>query len=415
VPKFKSWYKISFCVLILFIATTSCRKQYTPAIINTPNSYLVVEGVINSGSDSTFIKLSRTVKLSSKVTRNPEPDATVTVEGDQNASYLLAESGNGIYSGAGLHLDNTHKYRLRIKTADGKQYLSDYVAVLDSPPIDSISYDTKGTPLGPGLNIYANTHDQSNKTRYYRWDYQETWIIHANFESFYKSNGDTVLLRDMINDNIYNCWQNDTSSTIILGSSAKLTQNVIFNNPIVSIVSTAEKLGAEYSINVRQYALSAEAYTFFTSLKKNTEQLGSIFDAQPSEIRGNIHAVNNASEPVIGFVCVGSSSIRRIFIKKSQLPDPWIADKFYTGCSLKTDERYNNAPCCYYSFVIQGDTLNQVDEFINYNKPIAFPFPVIPIGAIQRPGSPPLGYTAATKECADCTLRGTNKKPAFWE
>jgi len=415
VPKFKSWYKIPFCVLILFIATAGCRKQYNPPAISAPDSYLVVEGVINSGSDSTFIKLSRTVKLSSKVTTNPEPNATVIVEGDQNTSYPLTETGGGIYSCAGLHLDNGHKYRLDIKTANGKQYLSDYVAVLDSPPIDSISYDTKGTPLGPGLNIYANTHDQSNKTRYYRWDYQETWIIHANFESFYKSNGDTVLLRDMINDNIYTCWQNDTSSTIILGSSAKLSQNVIFNSPIISIVSTAEKLGNEYSINVRQYALSAEAYTFFSNLKKNTEQLGSIFDAQPSEISGNIHAVNHASEPVIGFVCVGSPSIQRIFIKKSQLPNSWIADKFYTGCSLKTDERYVNAPCCYYSFVIKGDTLNQVDEFINYNKPIAFPFPVIPVGAIQRPGSPPLGYTAATKECTDCTLRGSNKKPAFWE
>ena len=414
-PEFKNRYTIIFSAIVLSILTSSCRKQYTPAVINAPNSYLVVEGVINSGSDSTFIKLSRTVKLSSKIASNPERSASVIVEGDQKTSYPLTETGGGIYSCAGLHLDNGHKYRVDIKTSDGKQYLSDYVGVLNSPPIDSISYDTKGTPLGPGLNIYANTHDQSNKTRYYRWEYQETWIIYANFESFYKSNGDTVLLRDMINDNIYNCWQNDTSSTIILGSSAKLSQNVIFNNPIVSIASTAEKLGAEYSINVRQYALSSEAYTFFSNLKKNTEQLGSIFDAQPSEIMGNIHAVNNASEPVIGFICVGSSSTRRIFINKNRLPDPWIPDKFYTGCSLKTDERYNNAPCCYYSFVINGDTLNQVDEFINYNKPIAFPFPVIPIGAIQRPGSPPLGYTAAKKECADCTLRGTNKKPAFWE
>ena len=413
--KFRSWYKLHFGVFILFIATVSCRKQYNPPVLIAPSSYLVVEGVINSGSDSTFIKVSHTVRLSSKTTTNQEPNATVMVQGDQNVSYPLVETGNGIYSCAGLHLDNGHKYRLNIKTANGKQYLSDYVPVLNSPPIDSISYDTKGTPSGSGLNIYASTHDQNNKTRYYRWDYQETWIIHANYESFYKSNGDTVLLRDLINDNIYTCWQNDISSTIILGSSAKLSQNVIFENPITSIVSTAEKLGDEYSIKVSQYALSAEAYAFFTSLKKNTEQLGSIFDAQPSEISGNIHSVTNPAEPVIGFICVGSSSSQRIFIKKGQLPGPWITAKFYKGCSLKTDERYNDAPCCYYSFVIKNDTLNQVDEFINYNKPGASGDPVIPINAIGLPAHSATGFTATTKECADCTLRGTNKKPAFWK
>lgn len=413
-PEFKKWCAIILSGVMLFIAVSGCRKPYNPPAVNALNNYLVVEGVVNSGSDSTFIKLSRTVKLSSKVTTNPETGATVTVEGDQSTSYPLTETASGVYSSAGLHLDNTRKYRLDIRTADGRQYQSDYVAVLDSPPIDSISYDTKGTMSGPGLNIYANTHDASNKVRYYRWDYQETWIIHANYESFYKSNGDTVLLRDMINDNIYTCWQSSSSSIIILGSSAKLSQDVISDNPITSVISTDEKLGTEYSINVKQYALSSEAYTFFTNLKKNTEQLGSIFDALPTEISGNIHAVNHPSEPVIGYLCIGSPSVKRIFIKKNQLPGTWIAEKIYPDCSLTIDERWP-APCCYYFYVAKGDTVNQVDEFINYNKPIAFPNPVIPIGAIQRPGSPPLGYTAASKRCADCTLRGTNKKPAYWQ
>ena len=413
-PEFKSWYKIYFGVFTLFIAATSCRKQYNPPAISAPNSYLVVEGVINNGNDSTFIKLSRTVNLSSKVTTNPELHATVTVESDQNAPYPLTEAGKGIYSSEGLHLDNTHKYRLSIKTADNKQYLSDYVPVLDSPPIDSISYDKNGTPSGPGLNIYANTHDPGNKVRYYRWEYQETWIIHANYDSFYKSNGDTVVQRNLIDDDIYTCWQNDTSSTIVLGSSAKLSQNVIFKSPIVSIVSTAEKLGDEYSIYVRQYALSAEAYAFFSNLKKNTEQLGSIFDAQPSEISGNIHAVTDPSEPVIGFVCVGSSSSQRIFIKKSQLFVPWVTDQFYSDCTLTVDYVHKR-PCCYYSMVIDnGDTINQVNNFINYNKS-GNGDPVIPLSAIGLPAHPPIGFTATTKECADCTLRGTSKKPAFWK
>ncbi len=44
------------CLLILFIiAAVSCKKMYNPPAINSPSSYLVVEGVVNSGHDSTFI------------------------------------------------------------------------------------------------------------------------------------------------------------------------------------------------------------------------------------------------------------------------------------------------------------------------------------------------------------------------
>src|ERR1700743_1380928 len=164
--------RIYLIIVLVTVFIAGCRKPYSPAVLSAANSYLVVEGVINSGSDSTFIKLSRTVKLSDKTSTNPELNATVAVEGDQNTSYPLTAIGNGLYPSAGLNLNSTHKYRLNIKTSNGKQYLSDYVDVVNSPPIDSVSYDTQGNLYGPGLNIYVNTHDANNKARYFRWVYQ---------------------------------------------------------------------------------------------------------------------------------------------------------------------------------------------------------------------------------------------------
>ncbi|HTK18020.1 MAG TPA: DUF4249 domain-containing protein [Mucilaginibacter sp.] len=401
-------------VFLFVLSLLCCKKPYNPPAITAPGQYLVVEGTINSGSDSSFIKLSRTVNISSKDVTNPELNARVTIEGDQNGTYPLTEIGNGNYACSGLNLDTTHQYRLRIKTAGNKEYLSNYVKVLDSPPIDSISYDTQGTPQGPGLNIYANTHDQTNRIRYYRWEYQETWEFHSGFQSHYISNGDTVLHRDETNDDIYTCWQGDTSSTIVLGSSAKLAQGVIYKSPILSIASSAEKISVEYSILVKQYALSADAYKFYANLKKNTEQLGSIFDAQPSEISGNIHSVTTPSEPVIGYLCIGKPSSQRIFINKQQLP-VWKSESPYAGCELLVDY-VNELPCCYYSIKNkEGALVNQVDIYINYLKPGANGYLYIPVSAIEMPAHPPVGYTAATKECTDCTLRGTNKKPVFWK
>jgi hypothetical protein len=176
------------------------------------------------------------------------------------------------------------------------------------------------------------------------------------------------------------------------------------------VASSSEKVGTEYSILVKQYALTPDAYSFYQNVKKNTEQLGSIFDAEPSQIGGNIHAVNDASEPVIGYVGVGATTSMRLFVYSKQLPN-WMTKKFYPDsvCMIAFDK---DDPCCYY--VYPPGPPNQVDAYINYLK--GGDYLLIPIDAIVlRPGTPPIGYTASYIKCMDCTLRGTNKKPAFWK
>jgi len=396
----------------------ACKKPYNPPAITAPGSYLVVEGVISSGTDSIIIKLSRTVKLSSKVVTNPVHGALLTVESDNNAIFPLIETTNGHYMSPGLNLDNAQKYRLRIKTTND-EYLSDFVPVVNSPAIDSVSYGFDGK----GLNIYSNTHDPQNNTRRYRWDYQETWIIHSNYYSFYKSNGDTVLERDLGTDQVYECWQSDTSNVIVLASSANLAKDVIVNNPITFVDPATGKLGGNnsilvdqaalnnnaYSILVRQYALTGDAYTFWTNLKKNTEQLGSIFDAQPTTINGNIHSIRNPSEIVIGYISAGSIASKRIFISNKQIP---ITMSIAVNPVCQADSFY-------YSYLPQGGfvPINQENEYFNYNTGIQYGgVKYVPIAAIfnQLLGTI-IGYTGSLEECVDCTLRGTNKEPAFWK
>jgi len=397
---------------LLLLPALACRKPFVPPVTNTANSYLVIEGSINSGADSTFIKLSRTVKLTGKTGSMPELNATLAIEGDQNTSYPLTEKVKGYYACAGLNLDNTHKYCLDIKTSNGKEYRSDFVSVLDSPPIDSITFDVNGTPQsGAGLNVYVNTHDETGKVKYFRWDYQETWIFHTHYFSQYYSTGDTVLPRLSPDKNVTFCWASDTSSSIVLGSSAKLTKSIIYQNPIVSIVSTSEKFENKYSILVRQYALSEDAYNFYTMMKKNTEELGGIFDVLPSQNPGNLHCVTNPAEPVVGYITAGKVTSKGIFINSSQWPSWSTLTPEDSGCKLEFDysDPLHPIPCCYYNLA----GVNQVDEFINFNR-TDFSSPFIPIDAIGPPG-PIIGYHASVRECADCTLRGTNIAPSFWK
>jgi len=377
---------------------SGCKKPYAPSIGASNSNYLVVEGTINSGADSTLIKLSRTVSLSGKISSAPELNAVVTVESDQNNIYVIPETGKGWYAAPALGLDNTHKYRLRIKTSGGKEYLSDMEAVKPTPPIDSIGY----TIQAKGLNIYANTHDPANNTRYYRWDYTETWQFHSLHQSNFISNGEEIVLRTP-EQQIYDCFNSDTSSSIIVGSSAKLSQDIIYQAPITQIVNTSEKLETKYSILIKQYALTKEAFDFWQNLQKNSEKLGSIFDAQPTNLNGNIHCTTNPAEPVIGYISITNPQQKRVFITDTQLPITF-SPAYPYQCEQDT---------FLFCKIIPQSTLGCINQVQADLIPPGSS--TIPTSQLFAPGSPTvIGYLGTSVECTDCTIRGTKKQPDFW-
>jgi len=386
-------YHITFCVL--FILLFGCKKPYAPPVVSSPNSFIVVEGEINPGNDSTIIKLSKTVKLSDKITDNPVLGARVSVENDQNNSWPLVDlESNGNYSIASLNLPASQKYRLKIQTADNKQYASDFMEVKPAPPIDSIGYNI----VNGGVQIYVNAHDQANATRFYRWAYNETWKFQTYYESHYVL--DTVhqsIVPRRPDQQVQFCFGNAASSHIVLNSTEKLASDVVYQSPIIFIPLGSEKFEFKYSILVKQYALTKEAFSFYQNLEKSTEQLGGIFDAQPSQLKGNIHNTNDPNEQVIGYVTVSAVQSKRVFITKQELGIKSIYPDYPYQCLQDTALYVNKNGKDVYSLLI---------------KPPVSHIPTYPIIA---PDGTIVGYAYTSPECADCTLRGTVKTPSFWQ
>jgi hypothetical protein len=378
---------------VLIFALLCCKKPYDPPATSSPNSYLVVEGVINSGSDSTIIKLSKTVKLTAATTQNPLLGATVTVESDQNASYPLLDVNNtGNYGALSLNLPPSQNYRLHIKTATGSEYMSDFIAVKPTPPIDSVGY----TLQNGNVNIYVNTHDPANSTHYYRWDYQETWKFQSKYESSWVLDTTTskIVPRTLSQAN-FTCFQNNISSNILLNSTAKLSQDVVYQSPLTAFSINSERIESEYSILVKQYALTGDAFNFYQNLKNDTENLGTIFDAQPTELTGNIHNVNNPNEPVIGYITVTNVQSKRIFLYNSIVPKYTLVNYPY-NCVL--DTAYYIAP-----FGMS------VEDLLIYPPVTNIPTTAVYVSDVI------VGFGYSTIVCTDCTLRGTTTVPSFWK
>ena len=385
-----------FCTIyILVFALLSCKKPYNPQIISSPNSYLVVEGVINTSVDSTVIKISRTFNLNSKITTKPELGATVTVEGENEyVTYLADIYGNGHYFTYDINLPLSQRYRLRIVTSTGDQYLSDYLVVKPTPPIDSIGYSvTNGI-----LNLYVDSHDATNGTRLYRWDYEETWKFHSKYQSNYvlDPNTNTIVPRNTY-ASVYYCFGNAVSSNVLLTSTQKLSQDVVYQSILAHIPLNSEKLESEYSVLVKQYAMTQDAFAFYQNIQKNTEQLGSIFDVQPTQFtNGNIHNIVKPNEPVVGYVTMTNVQTKRIFIQHDALPGNVLPVYPYD--------------CQQDSALYSGlGGLNQVQQIL-INPPVVY----IPTSAITLNGGI-IGYLYSSPECADCSLRGNTQQPYWWQ
>jgi len=375
--------------LILLMLLGSCKDKYTAPVHIPASGFLVVEGFINAGNGSTDFTLSRATGLDSPYVLQ-EAGASVIVESEGGNQYPLTEKGNGNYSIDQLPLDLSQRYRVRIKTTDGKEYLSDLSSAKITPPIDSVSWK----PEDGGVRIFVTTHDPTNNSRYYQWNYEETWEYESQYISTLEYLGAGLFKQRADSDYVHICYIGDISTSISVGSTAKLNDDVMFEYPLTFISYLASnKLSRKYSILVKQYALTKEWYEWKEKIKKNTEELGSIFDAQPSDISGNIHCVSNPGEPVIGYVGCTSETEKRIFIARSDLPQTQV----HTGYEQCIEDTIPNA---------EPNIMIYFESGVN--------LPVMPIYSTRGPGI--VAYTGASKFCVDCReAGGVLKKPDFWQ
>jgi hypothetical protein len=378
--------KVLLFAIVLLMA--GCKEKFESPAPPVITGYLVVEGVVNNEGGTTNIRLSRTTGLN-ETGMVYEAGAFVQLEGDNNSFFQLFENGFGNYTTDNLSLDTSLKYRLSIKTSNNEVYLSDFIKIKKNPPIDSISWERDDA----GVHIFTNTHDPLNQTLYYQWEFQETWEFHSRyFSTLQYATGPppnsqiTGVEPRSPDDKIFICWQYNSSSSILLGSSAKLSKDII-HLPLLNIPPADIKLSVKYSILVKQYVWSKEGYGFLERMKKNTESVGSVFDAQPSELNGNIHCISNPKQPAIGFFNICTIQQKRTFISNAELPQ-W---KYFPACNGEL-EIENNAD----SIATKGAGLMPT-----------YPNKTGPFNSI-------LTFYAADPVCVDCTLRGSNIKPTYW-
>jgi hypothetical protein len=366
------------------LLATACITPFEPAYLSESGGILVVEGMILEGS-ATVVRLSR----------SKAPDA----EGEDYryvtdaAVYVLCSDGteiplrwNGVKGeyvpASAIDFKDGVTCALEIR-ADGKQYRSDDLMPLQTPPIEALSYITRND--GTETEIRISTRDQEGKTAYYRWTYEEDWEIRAEYVALLRYDPERMLVVEQsleTGNNRYYCWGRDVSNTVILGNARNMEGGVIKDQVLLQLKQedAGSRFSYLYSIHVKQYAVSREAYEYFDNMRRNTQNTGSIFSPIPSELRGNIHCLTDPEEYVIGYIPATTEESDRLYIHASDIP--------------------GMIPRYYCSEIISAKSLMEVYQD-GYG-----------ISARNTAET----YSFRPVRCVDCTTHehATKNKPAFW-
>ena len=405
---------------------TSCVDEI-PLETDSFESIIVVEATITNQNKQQEILLSRSFRFDSVPVK--ESGATVMVSDDLMNTYSFSESEPGQYkSQSSFAAQPNRNYLLSITTSNGKKYASKKMHLTQSTPIDNLYVEGDFNENGiEGVSVYVDSYDPTGSSKYYRHEYEETYKIIAPLYSTEEllSNGvefpilqddqpDWDAIQDLIDflvtrqsrpDQEQVCYKTINSNNIKLVSTTDFIEDRLDKYRIRFVGKSNSEIKHRYSILVRQFVQSREAYVFYETLSNFAQSENVFSENQPGFLEGNIFSVND-NETVFGFFEVVSVDEKRIFFNfedvfpNQPFPPHFVdCDEIYTPPllreSLDQSHDWINSPLV--------DAINAGFQFYEENtENFSSPLGPGPYGLVLGP-------------CGDCTFLGETSVPDFWE
>ena len=306
-------------ILRLTIVTLLLTACIDPINFTTPSqedNTLVIIGFITDQEDQYKVTLTRSARYASITDEEgyniPESEAIVKIIDNNEKEVVLTETKpkSGVYaSPIGSYKGEVGMaYHVSIITTDGKTYESKPEVIKTSASIDTVYYGFKNIEH---LNQYNDIIEEegfqyyteinfAEKDSYYMYDFEGTF----KFPSCYVPDSYLVEKKSLVFD--------------LLAASDFSKANGVHHT--LNFMPPNNKYRFKYSYNLKQYALSKEAYTYFKSIKDRLDLSGSLFDPLPAKIVGNVYNTNDKEEVVLGYFGAYGEASKRIFISYPDLP-----------------------------------------------------------------------------------------------
>ena len=388
-------------ILLISLATValSCVEEYTlpKATAAEYEAEIVIEGHILAGEES-VVYLSYTTPLNHEEETSDILNAQVYVIGQNGYRSEAAEFDieNDCYVIDTRTLENNTHYALEV-TVDGETYQSEYQPLLTSPEIDEVTWQENES----SVSIYVTTLAEKDEPRHFMWSFEEDWEFHADVDMRGDEEIKPIYVKKHYPDltetrnPYYYGWMHDKSRNILLQSTASLSENRVENIKLHEIGIGDIRISYIYSIQVKQWSLTDEAYNYYATLKRYTEESGGLFTPVLSDYQGNIRCLSNPNKRVHGWVLASSVTTKRIFIYEENFEH------------LRS--QYSNPLCIAKHRSADKDEFNAI---LTPYPPLS-PWVIMAVDANWQHDPNAIVYNWF---CVDCryTTGATKKRPDFW-
>lgn len=390
--------------LVLIAFFLGCVEPYEGAVADYED-VLVVNGKLTNEIKRHEVFLTRSYRFEEDGPL-PETNAIVRINADDGTEFNFEEISPGVYrSYDSFAAAPNILYTLSINTENGGSYNSEAMKMPTTSKIEKLYAErATNTDGDDGIAIYVDSFDPEAKSRYYHFQYEETYKIIAPYWTKY----DLVVINEGVDTSSLNiilrereeriCYGQDFEKSIILQTTLGLSEDRLTRYRVRFIKRDNYILTYRYSILVKQFVQNPEAFAYYETLKGLSKSADNIFsEDQPGFLSGNIFAADGSGENVSGFFEVATVEEKRIFFEyedfyPNEEKPPYKVECFFVAPSgegtLGNRALFN---------AIYDDRLRFYDFNLN-------PTPDI--------GSGP--YLMVRPECGDCTVLGSNKAPDFW-
>ena len=311
---------VKHLILLLGLAMValSCVDEYTIPKTTAVEyeAEIVIEGRILSGEES-VIHLSYTTPLNHEEEAPGILNAQVYIIGQNGYRSEAAEFDleDDCYVIDTRTLENNTLYAVEA-TVDGETYQSDFQPLLTSPEIDEVTWKENES----SISIFVTTQAEKDDSRHFMWSFEEDWEFHADVDMRGNDKIKPIYnkahypdLTETHNPYLF-CWMHDVSRHINLHSSSNLSENLVKDVKLHEISIEDIRISYIYSILVKQWSLTDEAYHYFSTMKQYTEESEGLFTPVLSDLQGNITCLSNPDKRAHGYVLASSVTTKRIFI-----------------------------------------------------------------------------------------------------
>ncbi|AFL82406.1 hypothetical protein Aeqsu_2966 [Aequorivita sublithincola DSM 14238] len=399
--------RTKFLYIVLFLVTLfqwSCTEPYEIETVIYEN-VLVVESTITDEMKPQIVKLSRTSPLEN-VDVLLESNATVHVSSSDGQNYEFYWNNDlGYYvSYNPFNAQPNISYTLSINTADGKNYTSSPVVLPPRVEMEQIYAETITDPnqKKDGVQVLVNTTDPTGNSKYFRYEYEETYkIVAPNPTKYYTQiidyNPDEgtykIILSPRIPEEI--CYSTEISTGITQASTSDFSENKVFRFPVRYLSKLDSKIQTRYSLLVKQYVQSVEAFTFYKIIKDLGSIQSLLSQGQPGYASGNMVSETNPEEKVLGFFEASSMTSKRIYFN-------------YDDFGFKKPPYFVECEILQYDYYKGPSPFGFNEREALYDRITYDDYQVLSVNSR-------LVYRIVQPECSVCTYFSSNVKPDFWE